>query len=389
MGSGWTSSPDSRNLATRPAAKHSMKSFARLWVETFTKATPGYWWMQAGVAFISVAMGTLMLERMDGSTIPSSGFLIRASLDALLFLGISHLGMRPLLRLRYMHRTPGLRAWLLLSGWLLILTLISMLIGLAIDRLHLTSMSTITSIRFQAGEDELGFDLKGGPLYTFALVNLWLSYAVWSALYLGWQAMAQRRKLQQQAQQARLAQLTHQLNPHFLFNAFNTIRGTIFEQPQRAADLITELSELFRFHLSQSERSTHSLEEEWRLAQRYLAIEQARLEQRLSVDVDLAPECLALPVPSLALLSLIENAIKHGIAPNPQGGVLVIRAQRTQQAWELAVSNDRGEHISQSGTGTGLANLRERLSLTYADRAQLNVQSDANRHVVRLTLPLD
>ncbi len=215
--------------------------------------------MQVGVAVVSLGMGKLMLERIDGgSAITNAGVLTRASLDALLFFLTSHVGMRPLLRLRYMHRTPNARAWAALAGWLLVLALFYVLVGLAIDRLQLTSINSITSIRFQAGDDELGFDLKGGRLYFFVVTNIWLTSAVWCALYLGWQAMAQHRKLLKQAQQARLAQLTHQLNPHFLFNAFNTIRGTIFEQPQRAADLITELSELFRFHLSQSERSTHS-----------------------------------------------------------------------------------------------------------------------------------
>lgn len=365
-----------------------MTTFTRQWIATLTSATPGYWWMQVGVSVVSVSLGMLMLERIESEAVhPNSGFLIRTSLDALLLFVVSHVGMRPLLRLRYMHRTPSSRAWAALAGWLLLMTTFSIVIGLAIDRLQLTSINSITEIRFQAGEDELGFDLKGGPLYFFVVTNIWLTYAVWCALYLGWQAMAQRRKLLKQAQQARLAQLTHQLNPHFLFNAFNTIRGTIFEQPQRAADLITELSELFRFHLSQSERSTHSLEEEWRLAQRYLAIEQARLEQRLKVEVDLAEDCLALPVPSLALLSLIENAIKHGIAPNPNGGTLSIHAARCAAGWELQVSNDCGGQGDSSGTGTGLANLRERLSLTYPDRAELSVDSGPEHHRVRLILP--
>ncbi len=364
------------------------QTFTQQWLATLTRATSGYWWMQAGVAFVSITMGVLMLERMDGGElIPSSGFLLRALLDALMFFLVSHVGMRPLLRLHYMHRNPGLQSWLILAAWLMVLTLLSIIAGLLIDRMQLTSINSITSIRFEAGDDELGFDLQGGPLYTFVVINVWLSYAVWCALYLGWQAMQQRRKLQQQAQQARLAQLTHQLNPHFLFNAFNTIRGTIFEQPQRAAELITELSELFRFHLSQSERSTHTLAEEWRLAQRYLAIEQARLEQRLRVDLALDRECMQQQLPSLALLSLIENAIKHGIAPSPTGGELRIAAQRSEGHWTLEVSNDCGELGAGPGTGTGLSNLRERLALTFADRAELLINANRERHSVSLRLP--
>ena len=366
-----------------------MQRFARQWISTLTDASRAYWLVQATVAFTSVFMGVIMLERIEGDGgLPALGFCLRTALDAGLFLLISHVGMRPMLRLRYMNRSPGWLAWLGLAGWLLLLVLITMAIGLGIDRLQLTSASSITAIRFQAGDDQMGFDLRGGPLYFLVMVNLWVSYAIWTALYLGWQAMQQRRRLLRQVQQARLAQLTHQLNPHFLFNAFNTIRGTIFEAPQQAADLVTELSELFRFHLSQSERSTHPLAEEWRLAQRYLAIEQARLEQRLQVEVHLDPACLTLQVPSLALLGLIENAIKHGIAPSPSGGLLQIRAELTGAQWFLEVRNDCPIGAGRPGTRTGLANLRERLELGYGDRAQLQIEHNEGRHLARLCLPV-
>lgn len=365
-----------------------MSDFSRLWIATLTRATPAYWWVQGLFALVSVVVGIIMLERVDGSVgVPFGGFTLRALLDASLFFLISHVGMRPLLRLRYMHRTPGMLAWLALLLWLLLMALIATLFGLAIDHLNLTSMKTITAVRFQAGEDEMAFDLQGGALYLFVIFNLWITFITWAALYLGYQAMQQRRKLLQQVQQARLAQLTHQLNPHFLFNAFNTIRGTIFENPQRAADLITELSELFRFHLSQSERSTQTLEEEWRLAQRYLAIEQARLEQRLQVKLELDSDCMTQPVPSLALLGLIENAIKHGIAPNPTGGLLTIRARPRGPQWLLEVCNDRGPSTDQHGTGTGLANLRERLQLGFADQADMEISDVDGQHRVRLLLP--
>ncbi len=367
-----------------------MSDFARQWLATLTRATPAYWWVQGLFALVSVIIGIMMLERIEGAVgVPAGGFVARALLDALLFFVVSHVGVRPLLRLRYMHRTPGPLAWLGLLFWLLLMAGISLLLGLAIDHLKLTSMNMITAIRFQAGDDEMAFDLQGGTLYFFVILNLWITYVTWAALYLGWQAMQQRRKLLQQVQQARLAQLTHQLNPHFLFNAFNTIRGTIFENPQRAADLITELSELFRFHLSQSERSTQSLEEEWRLAQRYLAIEQARLEQRLQVKVDLDPDCMTQPVPSLALLGLIENAVKHGIAPSPSGGLLTIRSRPRAPQWLLEVCNDVGPAGAGdgNGTGTGLANLRERLELGFAGQAQMEIDQVDGQHRVRLLLP--
>ena len=93
-------------------------------------------------------------------------------------------------------------------------------------------------------------------------------------------------------------------------------------------------------------------------------------------------------VPSLALLGLIENAIKHGIAPSPSGGLLQIRAELTGAQWFLEVRNDCPIGAGRPGTRTGLANLRERLELGYGDRAQLQIEHNEGRHLARLCLPV-
>jgi signal transduction histidine kinase len=365
-----------------------MNRFARHWLSTLTRASPAYWIIQALLALGAVMTGAMMLEQVaDGSGRPPAGFLLRSSLDALLLFLITHVGIRPLLRLRFAQRNPGTRAWLGLALWLMLMALVSIGLGLLIDHLGLTAASAITAVRFQAGDEELGFALSGGPLYAIAWLNITITYAIWTGLYLGWQFMQQRRRLQQEVREARLQQLTHQLNPHFLFNAFNTIRGTIFEDAQRAADLLTQLSELFRFHLGHAQRITHSLDEEWVLAQRYLAIEQARLEHRLVVSVELDPECLGCVLPSLALLVLIENAIKHGIAPDPAGGELRVRAQGHDRHWSLEVENPRRTMASRHGTGTGLSNLRERLTLGFGPDARMLVDESERGFRVRLELP--
>src|SRR3546814_13318560 len=105
--------------------------------------------------------------------------------------------------------------------------------------------------------------------------------------------------MQAQLREARLRQLTHQLSPHFLFNTFNSIRGLIFEDQQRAAQLVTQLSELFRVHLQHELRTEQTLQEEWHLAQCYLDIEAARLEARLRLQVQLEPVCLTRNIPAL------------------------------------------------------------------------------------------
>ncbi len=363
-------------------------SLLRAWARTLCRASPAYWAVQAAVGFGSVLVSAGLLQRIVGSEGASmQSWLLRMALETLLFFLITHVGLRPALRLFFLGQVPRWPVWLGLAGWLLLLSMLSLGATLAIDSLKIMDAGTITSVRFHSEGAEYGLEIHGTQFYLLAVSNLASTLGVWSAIYLGWHAFRQRRRLQQQVRQARLDQLTRQLNPHFLFNAFNTIRGTIFEDPQRAADLVTQLSELFRFHLSQAERSTQTLEEEWRLAQRYLAIEQARLEQRLRVKVDLDPVCLSRSLPSLALLLLVENAIKHGIAPRPEGGELIIRARPQAEHWWLEVVNPLCPDAQVDGTRTGLANLRERLQLGYGEAAQLEVQTLTTQYRVRLLMP--
>jgi hypothetical protein len=367
-------------------------STARAWWRSLFRASPAYWLIQSAVGLGSILISAGLLSRVSGPEgAASQGWLLRMTLETAVFFLVTHVGLRPALRIYFLGTLPRWPAWLALALWMLALALASIAISFGIDRLGLVESGAITAVRFSAGSSEFGVDITGLRFYVLATANLSGTLAVWAALYLGWHALQQRRRLQQQVRQARLDQLTRQLNPHFLFNAFNTIRGTIFENPQRAADLVTELSELFRFHLSQAERRTQTLEEEWRLAQRYLAIEQARLEQRLYIDVQLDPVCLPKPLPSLALLTLVENAIKHGIAPRADGGVLRIRARPQVDGWQLEVANPLAAGERRDGTRIGLSNLRERLELGFGSRAQLEagiergIQGEEFR--VRISLP--
>jgi LytS/YehU family sensor histidine kinase len=195
-----------------------------------------------------------------------------------------------------------------------------------------------------------------------------------------------RRQLEQQVREARMRQLTYQLSPHFLFNAFNSIRGMIFEDRDRAAELITQLSELFRFHLSHETRTKQTLAEEWQLAKRYLDLEAIRLESRLQLHVELAQDCMHRRLPSLTLLTLVENAIKHGIAPNADGGRLSIRAGTGEPGWWLEVTNTVGTGRATHSSGTGLANLKERLALSHGASANVVTRSRAEEFGFRVEI---
>jgi two-component sensor histidine kinase len=180
------------------------------------------------------------------------------------------------------------------------------------------------------------------------------------------------------ATEAELKTLRAQLNPHFLFNALTTIGYLLRAAPGRALDTLMQLTTLLRAVLKRSEGEFATLGQELDLVKAYLAIEQERFEERLDVAFDVPAGLRSCLIPSLVVQPLVENAIKHGIAPNKLGGRLVVEAQAVPGAHgeELVIRvSDTGMGASegelQAGRrrGVGLANIEKRLSLYYGEAA--------------------
>lgn len=374
-----------------PAAMPESTPLAQRWWRSLWQASAAYWSVQALVFVGSLLLAWVALRGLNPLQQDAANavqmFLLRNGMEAGLFAVMTHLGVRPALRLFFIGNAPAWPSWLGLLLWLLIVAALSVGLSWLLDHSGWMPSHNITGIEFKSGDTAYGMAIVGPHLYVVAIFNLFVTYVFWSALYLAWHAFRVRRRLQAQVREARMRQLTHQLSPHFLFNAFNSIRALIFENPQRAADLITQLSELFRFHLQHELRHEQTLADEWQLAQRYLDLEAVRLESRLRLDVDLDPVCLTRTLPALSLLCLVENAIKHGIAPNREPGQLRVRARPAAEGWTLEVSNSFGAQQATLSTQTGLANLRERLALGFGDRARLQIDTLDGRFRVCLHLP--
>jgi two-component system, LytTR family, sensor kinase len=175
------------------------------------------------------------------------------------------------------------------------------------------------------------------------------------------------------AAQTQLATLRSQLQPHFLFNALHTIVQLIAINPRQAAEAGELVAELLRRTLEE-ERDEVPLRDEWRFVSRYLAIEQMRFGERLVLSTELPPELEAERVPSFALQTLVENAVQHGAAPRVAPTEIVITATRSNSELKISVRNSGDSEASPTngvGTGTGLARLRERLSVLYGGAATL------------------
>ncbi|MCD9008041.1 histidine kinase [Luteimonas sp. XNQY3] len=369
------------------------KTLAAQWRWHLTHASRAYWIVQGAFALVYFAFSLVLVSTM---TIAGSGsesglraaqVAIRMAFEGLLIAGIAHVAIRPALRVWFVQRQPALREWVCMLIWLLVLGYLSIALGFAFGSLTPDDGMNIEQVQFHTPGQNYDLSLSRGSLWLLGGFNQFSLLLLWSVLYLAWKAFEGRRQLQRQVRDARLQLLASQLNPHFLFNAFNTIRGMIFEDRERAAELVTQLSELFRFHLSAGARTEVTLAEDWEIARRYLDLEAVRLESRLRLEVDLDPELMPRTLPIMTLLTLVENAIKHGIAPNRDGGTLAIRASATDAGWQLEVENSVGRGVADYSGGHGLSNLRERVSLSGDERARLHVDDGNGRFRVRMELP--
>jgi sensor histidine kinase YesM len=200
---------------------------------------------------------------------------------------------------------------------------------------------------------------------------------------------ARRRELEREAAEAQLLLLQAQIEPHFLFNTLANVRRLYRRQPSAGAEAIDNLMTYLRAALPQVRRSESTLGEEFDLARAYLQLFQVRMGPRLRFTLDLPPELRGLPFPPMILVTLVENAIKHGLAPTDRGGTIQLRASRDGNGLEVSVADDgMGFGPDSGGHGLGLANIRRQLAARFGERASLSLEErDSGGVLARLTLP--
>ena len=191
--------------------------------------------------------------------------------------------------------------------------------------------------------------------------------------------------------EARLQLLQAQIEPHFLFNTLANVRRLARNDPVNGADMLSLLIRYIEAALPQLRADYSTLAQERALIEAYLSLYQIRMGQRLSYDIRIPEDLAAAKIPSMMLLTLIENAIKHGIDPLTQGGFILISVRQDGAFLELSVA-DSGRGMSanfESGTGTGLANIRGRLQLLYGRAADFQLSRGSARGITAtLRLPL-
>lgn len=200
----------------------------------------------------------------------------------------------------------------------------------------------------------------------------------------------QQQRLAAQLAEARLNALRAQLNPHFLFNSLNAITVLVRdEKTQDASRMLELLSDVLRQVLQTRTTAEITLSEELAFVEKYLAIEQVRFSDRLSVLWSIDPKTVDFLVPEFILQPLVENAIRHGLAKRTEGGIIEITAEELNGELIVSVIDNGSGYRQLGGEGVGLANTRERLATIYGDAAELVVKSgDTEGTIGQVRLPI-
>ncbi len=204
----------------------------------------------------------------------------------------------------------------------------------------------------------------------------------------------EEEELRKLVAQSELMALRAQINPHFFFNALNSVASLIAEDPPRAERLIENLAELFR-HAFKPSSDIIPLEEELALVETYLEVEKSRLGEKLRFRKFVLPEALGIKIPALTIQPLIENAVKHGIGRSDGGGTITLSASMRDGGMSVIVA-DTGAGIAQSevgdllNRGVGLSNVNSRLIKLYGQSSRLRVDSAAGQGTtVSFSVPTD
>ncbi len=237
--------------------------------------------------------------------------------------------------------------------------------------------------------DNLTQAIIGGLISYFILV------LIWSIIYFGYHYFDKSRvqelknlQLQTSQKESELINLKNQLNPHFMFNAMNSIRALVDDEPVLAKQSITQLSNLLRSTLQLGNKKLIPLEEEISIVKDYLALEKIRFEERLNIEIKADEKYHQVLLPPLIIQTLVENAIKHGISKKALGGTVGVYIFVVESHLSIEVHND-GEYQENNAPdmGIGLSNSQKRLQILYGEEASLNIENYNNKVVAKLNIP--
>ncbi len=296
----------------------------------------------------------------------------------------------------FVSSTHIIRSFILKYNWLnlpwtrlilncLLITLLASVVTNLINSVFLVFVTELFTV------DEYSFQVLG--VYIFQVL---IMYVLWTSIYVSIQYFRnykmqeiEKWKLESAVKDAELIALKSQINPHFIFNSLNNIRSLVAEDAEKARDMITHLSMLLRYSIQFNDKELVKLADEIEIVKDYLTLESIQLEARLSYKISIPEDLQEVELPPMTVQLLVENAIKHGINTLPQGGEILVEAMLDKkQHVQLQVSNTGQIDTATSGTGVGLKNAANRLSLLHGKMSDLRVFNlDDHRVMATFTIP--
>lgn len=198
----------------------------------------------------------------------------------------------------------------------------------------------------------------------------------------------ERLQLNTHLKQAQLNTLKGQINPHFMFNSLNNIRGLMLEDVAKSRDMLTKLSEILRYSLTKNNVNGISVQEELEMVDNYIDLSKIQFENRLEFEKEVDENTLQLQIPPMIIQLLIENAAKHGISNLKNGGRITLTIKKNV-ALTIEIRNTGKLKIAKNSTQLGLKNIKQRLKLLYADKASFNLDEKEGEVVAAIKIPLE
>ena len=233
--------------------------------------------------------------------------------------------------------------------------------------------------------------ILSGAFYFFINILIWnLIYFIYHYVTKSRKQQLDTLQLEALVKELELKTIKSHINPHFIFNSLNSIRALVVENPERAREAVTELSNILRSSMQADKSETVTLEKELNIVKDYLALENMRFEDRLKIEYNIDDDTLDQQVPPMMLQTLVENAIKHGISKQISGGVVRVNSDFKGNFLELSVQNTGQLNGMTNKEGFGLSSTTNRLSLLYGDNAKFEIkQIDPSLVEAKLLLPVD
>jgi LytS/YehU family sensor histidine kinase len=229
------------------------------------------------------------------------------------------------------------------------------------------------------------------------ILNLTPLFFLWSLIYFLVHYIENYKKVeienlkwQASINEIELNKLKSQLNPHFMFNAMNSIRALIDENPEKSKDAVTQLSNILRSTLLMGKNKIVPFHDELKIVEDYLALETVRYEERLKTKINIHPDSKQFTVPPLMIQTLIENGIKHGISKLTKGGTIELHTHVENNKLIIQIINSGQLSETKGSTGFGIKNTEQRLELLYGRQAELKIRNrDSENVIAEISIPKD